>query len=171
MYVCMYVCMYVYVCISISLYIYIYIYIYTYPEHSVMFVAGRSAETMRQALHWSTRRVKNQATFTSLRHSVSFHNFKSQNFKLSVSNPKSKYVAYLSVLSQFSNCQGLGRKNKHEILKTDRGDALAWCSGGRRPLIAGCLSLQRLGMDLPGTCPALDSKPRPLASDIRHLSH
>ena len=31
---------------------------------------------------------------------VSFHNFKSQNFKLSVSNPKNKYVAYLSVLSQ-----------------------------------------------------------------------
>ena len=51
---------------------------------------------------------------------VSFHNFKSQNFKLSVSNPKSIYVAYLSVLSQISNCQSLGRKNKHEILKTDR---------------------------------------------------
>ena len=51
---------------------------------------------------------------------VSFHNFKSQNFKLSVSKPKSKYVAYLSVLSKISNCQGLGRKNKHEILKTDR---------------------------------------------------
>ena len=51
---------------------------------------------------------------------VSFHNFKSQNFKLSVSNPKSKYVAYVSVLSQISNCQGLGRKNKHEFLKTDR---------------------------------------------------
>ena len=32
---------------------------------------------------------------------VSSHNFKSQNFKLSVSNPKSKYVAYLSVLSKF----------------------------------------------------------------------
>ena len=41
---------------------------------------------------------------------VSFHNFESQNVKLSVSNPKSKYVAYLSVLSQTSNCQGLGRK-------------------------------------------------------------
>ena len=41
-------------------------------------------------------------------------------FKLSVSNPKSKYVAYLSVLSQISNCQSLGRKNKHKILKTDR---------------------------------------------------
>ena len=51
---------------------------------------------------------------------VSFHNFKSQNVKLSVSNPKSKYVAYVSVLSQISNCQGLGHKNKHDILKTDR---------------------------------------------------
>ena len=51
---------------------------------------------------------------------VSFHNFKSQNFKLSVSNPKNKYVAYVSVLSQISNYQGLGRKNKHEILKADR---------------------------------------------------
>ena len=54
------------------------------------------------------------------RGTVSFHNFKSQNFKLSVSNPKNKYVAYLSVLSQISNCQSLGRKNKHDILKTDR---------------------------------------------------
>ena len=41
---------------------------------------------------------------------VGFHDFKSQDFKLSVSNPKSKYVAYLSVLSQISNCQSLGRK-------------------------------------------------------------
>ena len=54
---------------------------------------------------------------------VSFHNFKSQNFKLSVSNPESKYVAYVSVLSQISSCQGLGRKNKHEILKTDRNNS------------------------------------------------
>ena len=52
-------------------------------------------------------------------YTVSFHNFKSQNFKLSVSNPKNKYVAYVSVLSQISNCQGLGRKDKFEILKTD----------------------------------------------------
>ena len=51
---------------------------------------------------------------------VSFHNFKSQKFKLSVSNPKSKHVAYLSVLSQISNCQSLGRKQIFEILKTDR---------------------------------------------------
>ena len=51
---------------------------------------------------------------------TSFHNFKSRNFKLSASNPKSKYVACLSVLSQISNCQGLGRKHKHEVLKTDR---------------------------------------------------
>ena len=59
-------------------------------------------------------------TTTTATATVSFHDFKSQNFKLSVSNPKSKYVAYLSVLSQISNCQGLGRKNKHGILKTDR---------------------------------------------------
>ena len=51
---------------------------------------------------------------------VSFHNFKSQKFKLSVSNPESKYVAYVSVLSRISNSQGLGRKNKFEILKTYR---------------------------------------------------
>ena len=61
-----------------------------------------------------------QPTQVNLRTTVSFHNFKSLNFKLSVSNPKSKYVACLSVLSRISNCQGLGRKNKHEILKTDR---------------------------------------------------
>ena len=51
---------------------------------------------------------------------VSFHNFKSQKLQLSVSNPKNKYVAYVSVLSQILNCQGLGRKNQHDILKTDR---------------------------------------------------
>ena len=57
---------------------------------------------------------------------VSFHNFKSQNFKLSVSNPKSKYVAYLSVLPQTSNCKGLGRKNKHTILKADHTQIQVW---------------------------------------------
>ena len=51
---------------------------------------------------------------------LSFHNFTSRKLKLSVSNPKNKFVAYLSVLSRISNCQSLGRKNKHEILKTDR---------------------------------------------------
>ena len=63
---------------------------------------------------------------------VSFHDFKSQNFKLSVSNPKSKYVAYLSVLSQNSNRQSLGRKIKHEIFKTDRSPSSpARCWRGR----------------------------------------
>ena len=36
-----------------------------------------------------------------------------------------------------------------------------WCSGGRRPLIAGRLSLQRLGMDSPLT--------RPFWPDLPHL--
>ena len=49
-----------------------------------------------------------------------FSQFQVANFKLSVSNPKNKYVAYLSVLSRISDCQGPGRKSKHEILKTDR---------------------------------------------------
>ena len=64
------------------------------------------------------RRTRPRCTTSGLRtaslgwdiHTVSFHNFKSQNFKLSVSNPKGKYVVYVSVLSQFSNCQSLGRK-------------------------------------------------------------
>ena len=66
---------------------------------------------------------------------VSFHNFKSQNFKLSISNPKSKYVAYVYVLSQISNCQGLGRKNTFEILKTDRSNSntLGEISGAGSP--------------------------------------
>ena len=51
---------------------------------------------------------------------VSFNNLKSQNLKLSVSDPKNKYVACVSALSQISICQSLGRKNKHETLKTDR---------------------------------------------------
>ena len=59
-------------------------------------------------------------TMTITMTTVSFHNLKSQSFKLSISNPKSKYVVYLSVLSQISNCQGLGRKKTNEILKTDR---------------------------------------------------
>ena len=75
---------------------------------------------------------------------VSFHNFKSQNFKLSVSNPKSKYVVYLSVLSQISNCQGLGRKNKHENLKTDRSVCpLEGLAGAREHLISNWRGVPR----------------------------
>ena len=40
-------------------------------------------------------------------------------------------------------------------------------SGGRRPLIAGCLSLHRLGMDLPVTRTVWDSSLRPPASERR----
>ena len=35
------------------------------------------------------------------RTTVGFHNFEPQSLKLSVSNPKSKHVAYLPVLSNF----------------------------------------------------------------------
>ena len=85
-------------------YIYIYIYIYTHTTPCAPMCAPACA----------------LVPTCVLLHTVSFHNFKSQKFKLSVSNPKSKYVACLSVLSQISNCQSLGRKSKYEILKTDR---------------------------------------------------
>ena len=66
---------------------------------------------MATAISWTENR----------RTTVSFHKLKSQNFKSSVSNPEEKkHVADLSVLSQISNCQSLGRKNNFEILKTDR---------------------------------------------------
>ena len=89
--------------------------------------------------------------FASVVITVSFHDFKSQDFKLSVSNPKSKYVAYVSVLSRISNCQGLGRKNKFEIMKTDRSVAIrtsttswrsttsTWARWRTRPLIVNVI--------------------------------
>ena len=95
------------------MYICIYIYIHTYRQ------ALWSAECCTSA---PARRCLPLycGCVCQLRDTVSFHNFKSQNFKLSVSNPKNKYVAYLCVLSQIWNCQGLGRRNKHEVLTTDR---------------------------------------------------
>ena len=39
---------------------------------------------------------------------------------------KANYAAYLSVLSQISNCQGLGRKKRFEFLKTDRMRNNCW---------------------------------------------
>ena len=47
----------------------------------------------------------------------------------------------------------------------------AWCSGGRRPLIAGRPSLQRLGVDLPLTRPVWDSNLGPPASESRPLAN
>ena len=41
----------------------------------------------------------------------------------------------------------------------------AWCSGGRRPFIAECLSLQHLGLHLPVTRPVWDSNLGPPASE------
>ena len=46
----------------------------------------------------------------------------------------------------------------------------AWCSGCRRPLIAGCLSRQRLGIDLTLTRPVWDSNLRPPASESRSIA-
>ena len=108
-----------YLSLSLSIYKYIYIYIYIciyvycmykHVEYGVLWAPNYDNATSSKL---TIGKHEDIAT-------VSFHNFKSQNVKLSVSNPNNTYVAYVSVLPQISNCQGIGRKNKHEILKTDR---------------------------------------------------
>ena len=126
----MYMYMYVYVYIYIYIYYYYYIYIYIYIKRRGVLLTeillpriARQGTPCRTSITGYARTTRIQKFELDVGfqpyHAVSFHNFKSQNFKSSVSNPKSKYVAYLSVLSQISNCQSLG-KNKHDILKTDR---------------------------------------------------
>ena len=51
-----------------------------------------------------------------------------------------------------------------------RMESPAWCSGGWRPLIAGSLSLQRLGVDLPLTRPVWDSNLGPLAPESQSVA-
>ena len=51
-----------------------------------------------------------------------------------------------------------------------RKECPAWCSEGRRPMIAGCLSLQRLGVGLPVARPVSDSNLGPPASESRSLA-
>ena len=51
-----------------------------------------------------------------------------------------------------------------------RWDFPVWCSGGRRPWIAGCVSLQRLGVGLHLTRPAWESNLVRPASEIASLT-
>ena len=122
-YVCVYIYIYMYVCV----YIYIYIFIQRERESERETDWTNSFESAKSGAGLQLLLLRRMA---KARLTVSFHNFKSQNFKLSVSNPKSKYVAYSSVLSQISNCQGLGRKNKHESLKTDRKEVYLFTDTG-----------------------------------------
>ena len=111
------ICMYIYICMLYNVYLCrCIIIIITSSSSSSSCSSSSSSEAGRR----SARREPPPCYATLCCTTVSFHNFKPQNFKLSVSNPESKYIDYLSVLSQISNCQSLGRKNKHEILKTDR---------------------------------------------------
>ena len=106
-----YIYIYIHICIMyIDIYIYIYIHMYYVYIDIDIYIYTCVYTYIYIYIHMR------HSPETSSSTTVSFHNFKSQNFKLSVSNPKSKYVACLSVLSQISNCQGLGHKNKIEIL-------------------------------------------------------
>ena len=126
----MYISLSIYIYIHGIIYIHLHIHIYIYAIHIHPVPVRRFPSSRTQPLENLTRLPMNNGFLSDPAPgenilsgnlvTVSFHNFKSQNFKLSVSNPESKSVAYLSVLSQISNCQSLGRKNKHEILKTDR---------------------------------------------------
>ena len=104
---CMYVYIYIYVSCYLSLSLFIYIYIYTYTCIHI-----GSPFRVEPPSNSAAGQLREGPVGPFDRRTASFHNFKSQNFKLSVSTPESKWVACLSVLSQISNCQGLGRKNK-----------------------------------------------------------
>ena len=71
---------------------------------------------------------------------------------MSVSNPKSKYVVYLSVLSRISNCQGLGCKNNNETLKTDRNGYLVLQGNTHFRTARSKQLLELLARKGPGTC-------------------
>ena len=90
------------------MYVYIYIYIYTYICTAGQdVVRGKVLEALQFAgIQVSGRKITRSYNPTRIQPgpTVSFHNFKSQKIKLSVSNPKGKYVAYVSVLSRISNC-------------------------------------------------------------------
>ena len=77
--------MYIYIYTHMCIYVYIYIYMYVYLSLSIYIYIYMSSCFLLT--------MKAEGT-------VSFHNFKSQNFKLSVSNPEKRDVAYLYVLSQ-----------------------------------------------------------------------
>ena len=90
----MYVCVYIF--LYIHIYIYIHIHIYTMISiYCAIVLLGVIRGQEGPPL--SRRQLRLRGVFRS---TASFHNIKSQNFKFSVSNPKSEHVAYLSVLSQ-----------------------------------------------------------------------
>ena len=74
---CIHMCIHnIYIYAHMCVYIYIYIYIYIDIHIAASNPQPRSARTASGSII-----------------TVSFHNFKSEDFKLSVSNPTSKYVA------------------------------------------------------------------------------
>ena len=111
-------------CMYIYIYTYVYIHMHTHTHCNRLCLkhrrGGEIISEVASDANPAKVRLADARIDSAPGATVSFHNFKSQNFKLSVSNPKNKYVACVSVLSRISNCQGLGCKNKHEILKTDR---------------------------------------------------
>ena len=79
------------------------------------------------------------------------------------------YIIYIYIYIIFVVWEGgwaFPTQVRHSSLfLTRRMECPAWCSGGRRPLIEGCLSLRRLGMVLPVTRP-VNIEPQTPASEV-----
>ena len=93
---------YIYIYMCMYTYIYIYTYIHTYIHICISWPMWTKRGKARLMLMFSTNTNCQDMAYRSFRSekcsaTASFHNCKSQNFKLSVSNPKNKYVAYVSI--------------------------------------------------------------------------
>ena len=112
-YIYIYTYIYTYVSLSLSLCIYIYmyvcIYIYIYIHTCVRSYMLRARPRPGLLRARSGPRLRNLLVINT----GSFHNFKSQNFKLSVSNPKNKYVAHF--IRTVSNLKLPGSRPQKQI--------------------------------------------------------
>ena len=136
-YVYIYIYIYIYTYVHMYMYIYVYIYIhiereiYTYISSSVVaapVLRGRRPQpSERQHVCflfdsaslpftyklWLLRRRRHSPRDFEVSDAERQHMYTHAPLKDNIC--MTTHVAYLSVLSQISNCQGLGRKDKHEV--------------------------------------------------------
>ena len=99
-------CIYIYICLFIVMYLSRGLapkYHSHWQYQSSIFLALATFISINNIIHTNTIiNLISISIISIINITVSFHNFKSQNFKLSVSNPKSKYVAcFVRTVSNF----------------------------------------------------------------------
>ena len=77
---------------------------------------GQSKEEALENYNIKFRELVNEAWDKEDYNTVSFHNFKSQIFKLRVSNPKTFFCIFIRTMSNFKWPEGLALKNTFEIV-------------------------------------------------------